>query len=168
MIRWAQAALFMIISSSACFAEPVQIKSDSLVVEHQQSRAQFDRNVWLKRDDFELNCDRLVVHYRQTMGGEVEQAEAYGHVTMHQGEKHGSSREAIYQQDIGMLTLVGEAKVEGPDGLIQGEKVLHNINTKETTVLQGEGGSRARFVIEEDDLNRKDKNTKPSTERGAP
>jgi len=168
MIKWTLSILFMMISSSVCFGEPVEIKSDSLVVEHQQSRAQFDRNVWLKRDDFELNCDRLVVRYRQEMGGEVEQAEAYGHVTMHQGDKHGSSQEAVYQQDIGMLTLIGEAKVESPDGLIQGEKVLHNINTKETTVLQGEGGSRARFVIEEDDLNRKEKDAKSSTEGNAP
>lgn len=157
--------LFMV---SSCYAAPVQIKSDSLVVEHQKSRAQFDRNVWLKREDFELRCDRLVVRYKQEMGGEVEQAEAYGHVTMQQGEKRGSSNEAIYQQAAGMLTLIGNAKVESPDGLIQGEKVLHNINTNKTTVLQGEDGGRARFVIEEEDLNRKEIDSKQAVEKGAP
>ncbi len=168
MSRWMQVVLCMISSSSLCHAEPVQIKSDSLVVEHQQSRAQFDRNVWLKREDFELRCDRLVVLYRQEMGGEVEQAEAYGHVAMQQGDKRGSSKEALYQQAPGLVILIGEAKVESPDGLIQGEKVLHNINTNETTVLQGEDGGRAQFVIEEDDLNRKEKEANSSAERRAP
>lgn len=162
------AVTLLLCMSAVCYAQPVEIKSDSLVVEHQLSRAQFDRNVWLKREDFELRCDRLVVRYKQEMGGEVEQAEAYGHVTMKQGEKRGSSNEAVYQQAAGMLTLIGNAKVESPDGLIQGEKVLHNINTKKTTVLQGADGGRARFMIEEEDLDRKAKDSKQSVEKGAP
>jgi len=168
MSRWMQAILCMLFSSTLCYAESVEIKSDSLEVEHQQSRAQFEGNVWLKRADFELRCDRLVVRYRQEMGGEVEQAEAYGHVIMQQGDKHGSSNEALYQQRMGLVTLIGEAKVDSPDGLIQGEKVLHNINTKETTVLQGKDGGRARITIEEDDLNKKEKDAKPAVEEPAP
>ena len=160
--------LLTLFVGATCYAEPIEIKSDSLLVEHQQSRAQFDRNVWLKREDFELRCDRLVVRYKQEMGGEVEQAEAYGHVTMQQGNKRGSSNEAIYQQAAGMLTLIGSAKVESPDGLVQGEKVLHNINTKKTTVLQGEDGGRARFVIEEEELNRKETDSKQAVEKVAP
>lgn len=162
------AALLSLFVGVSCYAAPVQIKSDSLVVEHQKSRAQFDRNVWLKREDFELRCDRLVVRYKQEMGGEVEQAEAYGHVTMQQGEKRGSSNEAIYQQAAGLLTLIGNAQVESPDGLIQGEKILHNINANKTTVLQGEDGGRARFVTEEEDLNRKEADPEQAVEKGAP
>lgn len=160
--------LLVLFMASFCYAAPVQIKSDSLVVEHQKSRAQFDRNVWLQREDFELRCDRLVVRYKQEMGGEIEQAEAYGHVTMQQGDKRGSSNEAIYQQAAGMLTLIGNAQVESPDGLIQGEKILHNINTRKTTVLQGEDGERARFVTEEEDLNRKETDSKQAVEKGVP
>jgi lipopolysaccharide export system protein LptA len=171
LIRWLAVALLILSASTQADAEPVQvvqITSDSLVVEHQKNLAQFDQHVWLKRGDFELRCDRLIVHYRQEMGGEVELAEAYGHVTMQQADKKGSSREARYQQAKAKLTLIGDAMVEGPEGLVQGEKILHDINTTHTTVLQGRDGERARFTIEEEDLNRMDKSTKPETGKANP
>ena len=169
-MRWLACAVLILTLSIQVEATPVlvvQITSDSLLVEHQKSRAEFKGHVWLKRGDFELRSDRLVVYYRQEMGGEVEQAEAYGHVTMKQGDKSGSSNEALFQQSKNLLTLIGSGRVEGPEGVVEGEKILHNINTKKSTVLQGEG-SRAHFVIEEDDLNKKEKDAKPSTEKSAP
>jgi lipopolysaccharide export system protein LptA len=168
MMRWTLIVLSMVIAISSAYAETVQIKSESLVVKHKSSLAQFNQNVWLKRADFELRCDRLIVRYRQEMGGEVERAEAYGNVVMLQGDKRGTASKAVYQQVEGMLTLIGHAEVQSPDGLIQGEKILHNINTKETVVQQGDEGERARFTIEEDDLNRVGKTKKPMTDKDAP
>jgi len=170
-MRWLAVALLMMAVSLQAEAAPVQviqITSGSLVVEHQKSLAQFDRDVWLKRGDFELRCDRLIVRYRQEMGGEVERAEAYGHVTMQQADKRGGSNEAVYQQAEAKLTLIGDARVEGPEGLVQGEKILHDINTTQTTVLQGGDGERARITIEEDDLNRMGKSTTPEADKANP
>ncbi len=144
--------LCVVLLSGMANAEPVQIRSESLLVEHGIKRAEFKGSVWLKRDDFELRCDRLVVEYHEKMGGELDHAEAYGNVSMQQGEKQGSSNEAVYEQNRGILTLIGSAKVEDTSGMVRGEKIVHNINTKKTVVLQGVRGKRARFFIEDEKL----------------
>jgi len=138
-------------SGFACAVEPVQIKSDSLLVEHARKHAEFKGHVWLKRDDFELRCDRLVVKYRERAGGELDHAEAYGNVSMQQGDQQGHSDEALYEQARGVLTLIGNAKVQDSSGMVRGEKIVHDINSGETVVLQGVKGERVRLFIEEED-----------------
>ena len=140
----------LLLGGSVVEAGPLRITSESLEVEHVKNRAQFSGNVHLTRDDFELRCDRLVTLYKQQGAGELEQAEAYGHVTMQQGDKHGSSREAIFKQAEGLLILIGEAKVEDPKGVVEGEKIVHNIHTTETNVEQGVAGGRAHIIFDEE------------------
>lgn len=151
MIRYLWMVGMVLFGASLVEAGPLQITSETLDVNHAKNRAQFSGSVHLIRDDFELRCDRLVAFYRQQAGGELEQAEAYGNVSMQQGEKHGSSNEAIYKQSEGILILIGKAKVEDPEGMIQGEKIVHNINTTETRVPQGAAGERVRLTFDVDE-----------------
>ncbi len=148
MIRWLWMISLVLVTASPVEAGPLRITSESLVVEHAKNRAQFSGSVHLTRDDFELKCDRLVAFYKQQAGGELDRAEAYGHVSMRQGDKHGSSNEAIYKQSEGILILIGKAKVEDPEGTIQGEKIVHNIQTTETRVQQGAAGERVHLTFE--------------------
>ncbi|MDT8375204.1 MAG: lipopolysaccharide transport periplasmic protein LptA [Mariprofundaceae bacterium] len=148
MIRRLWVISLVLFGASPVDAGPLRITSESLTVEHAENRAQFSGAVHLTRDDFELRCDRLVAFYKQQAGGELEQAEAYGNVSMRQGEKHGSSNEAIYKESEGILILIGKAKVEGPEGTIQSEKIVHNINTTETSIQQGAAGERVRLTFE--------------------
>ncbi|NOR72950.1 MAG: lipopolysaccharide transport periplasmic protein LptA [Mariprofundaceae bacterium] len=150
MTRWLWMISLVLFSASLVEAGPLRITSESLVVDHAKNRAEFSGTVHLTRDDFELRCDRLVAFYSQKAGGELEQAEAYGNVSMRQGEKHGSSNEAIYKQSEGILILIGKAKVEDPEGTIQGEKIIHNIQTTETRVQQGAVGERVRLTFDVD------------------
>ncbi|MDX8403892.1 MAG: lipopolysaccharide transport periplasmic protein LptA [Mariprofundaceae bacterium] len=131
-------------------AGPIQIESQSLVAEHKNNRAEFKGSVQLTRDDFELHCDRLVAFYNQKAGGELERAEAYGHVSMQQGEKRGSSNKATYTQSEGLLILIGDARVEDPEGTVEGEKIIHNTLTAETKVQQGTSGGRVHLTFEAD------------------
>lgn len=151
MIRWLTFMVLLIGLSGLAVAGPIQIESESLAVEHRNNRVEFKGSVRLTRDDFELQCDRLVAFYHQQAGGELERAEAYGHVTMRQGEKRGSSNEAIYIQSEEILILIGDAKVEDPEGTIQAEKIVHNIRTMETRVQQGASGGRVHLTFEADD-----------------
>lgn len=151
MIRWATIVALLFALTGLAEAGPIQIESESLAVEHKKNRVEFKGAVRLTRDDFELRCDRLVAFYHQQAGGELERAEAYGHVTMQQGEKRGSSNEATYIQSEGILILIGDAKVEDPEGTIQAEKIQHNIQTLETKVQQGDTGGRVRLTFEADD-----------------
>jgi len=148
MIRWIWMISFVLVGSSLVEAGPLRVESESLTVEHAKNRAQFTGSVHLTRDDFELQCDRLIAYYKQQGGGELERAEAYGNVTMQQGEKHGSSNEAIYKQSEGILILIGDAKVDDPEGTIQGEKIIHNLGTTETRIQQGPAGERVHLSFE--------------------
>jgi len=148
MIRWLWMISFVLAGASLVEAGPLRITSESLMVDHAKNRAQFSGAVRLTRDDFELKCDRLVAFYKQQAGGELEQAEAYGNVSMRQGEKHGSSNEAIYKQFEGILILIGEAKVEDPEGTIQSEKIVHHIYTTETKLQQEDAGGRDHLPFE--------------------
>ncbi len=148
MIRWLWMISLVLVTASPVEAGPLRITSESLVVEHVKNRAQFSGAVHLTRDDFELKCDRLVAFYKQQAGGELDRAEAYGHVSMRQGDKHGLSNEAIYKQSEGILILIGKARVEDPEGMIQGEKIIHNIQTTETRVQQGTAGERVHLTFE--------------------
>lgn len=155
MIRWVTVTglLFGLLFGLTGLAEAgaIRIESKSLTVEHKNNRVEFKGSVRLTRDDFELQCDRLVAFYHQRAGGELERAEAYGHVTMQQGEKRGSSNEATYIQSKGILILIGDAKVEDPEGTIQAEKIVHNTQTMETRVQQGASGGRVHLTFEDDD-----------------
>ncbi|MFC1567976.1 lipopolysaccharide transport periplasmic protein LptA [Pseudomonadota bacterium] len=148
MIRWFWMISFVLAGASLVEAGPLRITSESLLVDHAKNRIQFSGAVHLTRDDFELRCDRLVAFYKEQAGGELEQAEAYGNVSMQQGEKHGSSNKAIYKQFEGILFLIGDAKVEDPEGTIQGEKIVHSIHTTETKIEQGDAGERVHLTFE--------------------
>ncbi len=151
MIRWLWMIGLVLAGSSLVEAGPLQVESESLSVEHAINKVEFTGSVHLTRDDFDLRCDRLVAFYKQQAGGELERAEAYGHVVMEQGEKRGFSNKAIYKQYEGILILVGEAKVEDPEGTIEGEKIIHNIVTTETRIDQGKAGGRVHLTFEADD-----------------
>ena len=148
MIRWLWMIGFLLAGASLVEAGPLRITSESLSVDNAKNRAEFSSTVRLTKDDFELKCDRLVTFYKQQAGGELEQAEAYGNVSMQQGEKHGSSNEAIYKQFEGILILIGDAKVEDPEGTIEGEKIVHNLRTTATRIQQGDSGERVHLTFE--------------------
>lgn len=142
------ASLFPVLAYAA---DPVRIESERLEVIHQKNRAEFTGKVQLRRGDFELHCDRLVAYYKDQAGGELDRAEAFGNVTVSQGEKHGHGNEALYQQKGGILTLTGNAEMEEPGRTIRGETIVHLIESNHTEVKQSEAGGRVHLSIEPDE-----------------
>lgn len=134
----------------------VAITSGSAMVDHRHNRAEFSGQVHLKRDDFDLYGDRLVVTYRSSPVSELDKAEAYGHVIMQQGEKQGKADSAVYNQEKNELVMSGSAEVSDPSGTVRGEKLIHHMDTSVTSVekgASGEDGKRARMIIEEESAN---------------
>jgi len=129
------------------WAEPVTVQADHLDIWHDKQQALFAGNVHLKRDDFELLCDKLKVFY--TEGSGIERAEATGHVRMQQGDKHGRANKAALDNKRQILTLTGHAVMEQPGGRIEGETIIHNIRKKTTEVRQGKDG-RVKLRIDAD------------------
>jgi len=134
-------------ANSAWANDPVTIESEQMMVDHLHNQAEFKGGVHLIRGDFDLRCDRLLAYYQNN---ELQRAKAFGRVRMQQGPKRGASQQATYNKKENILTLIGKASVEDKDGVIRGEKIIHNIKTKHTQVMQGKG-KRVRMSIESED-----------------
>jgi len=118
---------------------------------HKTSQAEFVHNVHLKRDEFELRCDKLIAYYKEN---QLDHAEAFGNVKLKQGEITGSSEKAILDQAKGTLTLIGNAILQQQGSRVQGETIIHFID-QEKTIVQPKHGGRTRMVIESDDTDTK-------------
>jgi len=129
------------------WAGPVTVQADHLDIWHNKQQALFAGSVHLKRDDFELFCDKLKVFY--TEGSGIERAEATGYVRMQQGDRHGRADSAELDNKRQILTLSGHAEMEQPGGRIEGETIIHNIQKKTTEVRQGKDG-RVKLRIDAD------------------
>ncbi len=139
MMRFAIIALFIIFSgASAALSEPLIIQSDHLDIWHKKQQALFTGNVHLTRGDFELFCDKLRTFYIKGSG--IDHAEATGHVRIQQGDKHGHADKAELDNKKHILTLIGHAVMEQPEGNIEGEIIIHNMQKKTTEVRRGKNG----------------------------
>ncbi|MDQ6955452.1 MAG: lipopolysaccharide transport periplasmic protein LptA [Mariprofundaceae bacterium] len=141
--------LINILGTGVVFAkDAVEIESEQMVVDHLKGEAEFKGGVHLVRGDFDLRCDRLLAYYQNN---ELKRAEAFGRVRMQHGTKRGASKRAVYDRNKNLITLLGEASVEDAEGVVRGEKIIHNIKTEHTEVMQGSDG-RVHMSIESDDI----------------
>jgi len=123
---------------------------EKMVFMHKKERAEFINNVHLKRDDFQLHCDKLTAYYKEN---KLTRAVATGHIRLHQKEISGSSDKAILDQKNNILTLIGNAVLEQPGGRIEGETITHNLNLEETSVQSVKGG-RTHMTIDSDETGK--------------
>jgi len=140
--------LMLFVASPSAIAEdaiPIEIMSDSLQLQHQKNQAEFAGHVHLIRGDFNLHCNRLVAYYD---GNALHHAEAFGHVTMQQGDKQGASDRANYDQQQELLTLLGHASLKGDDNAVQGNKIIYDTRNKRTRILSEKHGQRVKMRIE--------------------
>jgi len=144
------ASLWLLAPVSAWAAgAPTTITADRMMVQQLKQTAVFEGKVALHREQFELTCDRLVVHYDPKKSGELRQAEAYGHVRIKHDQTSGSAREARYDQQAGVVTLIGDAELTEPGRTVRGERIVHNLRKQSTQVQQGDSG-RVRLHIDSD------------------
>ncbi len=140
--------LLLALASSSAWAESgaVEIESGKMIFFHKTSQAEFNQNVVLKRDDFQLRCDKLIAYYKNN---KLDHAEAFGHIKIKQGTVTGTSNKAVLNQTEGKLTLIGNAIMQQQGSRVQGETITHYIN-QEKTIVQPKAGGRTRMVIESD------------------
>jgi len=133
--------------STPLWAEPVDIVSESVNVDHAHSRAEFTGNVVLVQGEFTLRCDRLEAWY---VKGDLDHAEAFDHVSFVRRDISGKSKRASYRKQTGVLVLFDQASVKSPEGTVSGEKITHNLLT-ETSVVNKSGSKRVHVVIDAED-----------------
>lgn len=140
-------SLIVALVPTILWAGTVQIESEKLTIMHKSNQATFTDHVHLTRDDFELYCDRLVAYYNEH---ELDRAEAFGHIVLHQKDVKGTSDKAILNQHDHTMTLIGHAVLEQKGSKVQGETIVHNMKEEQTTVFPAKGG-RTHMTIESDD-----------------
>lgn len=143
-----------ILLPNVLWAGTMQIEAEKVVFYHKENKAEFTRNVQVNRDGFIMNCDRLVVNYSEGENTQMEFADAFGHVTMTQGDSKGYADTARLDQKKNILTLKGNAVLEQPGGRIEGETIIHNMSSEKTEVLPVKGG-RTHMTIETGDEGNK-------------
>ncbi|MDX8407023.1 MAG: lipopolysaccharide transport periplasmic protein LptA [Mariprofundaceae bacterium] len=139
----------ILLAASMAHAGPLHIESRHMLLDHKMSQVEFAGQVLLTRDDFQLQCDKLIAHYIEGRQ-KLEKAEAYGHVRMQQGNAHGEANEALLDQGKGTLILMGDAFIEQNGSRIEGQTITHNMNQQRTTVIPDEHG-RTRMILESTD-----------------
>ncbi len=146
--------LALMLLPSFLWAGTMQIEAEKMTFFHKENKAEFTGNVQVKRDEFIMNCDRLVVHYSEGENTQMESVDAFGHVTMIQGDRKGHADTARLDQKENTLTLKGHAVLEQPGGRIEGETIIHNMSSEKTEVHPVKGG-RTHMTIETGDKGNK-------------
>jgi lipopolysaccharide transport protein LptA len=139
-----------ILAPSMLWADTMQIEAGKMIFLHKENRVEFINNVQVERDNFIMNCDRLVVNYSEGDSTQMEYADAFGHVIMIQGDKKGQADTARLDQKNNILTLKGNAIMEQPGGRIEGETIIHNMASEKTEIHPVKGG-RTHMTIETGD-----------------
>lgn len=126
---------------------PTVITADRMMVRQAKQTAVFEGQVVLHRQQFELRCDRLVVHYDPKDSGQLRQAEAYGHVRIRHDQTSGTAKEARYDQQKGIVTLIGDAELKEPGRTVRGAKIVHDLR-KQATQVQQNGTGRVHLHLD--------------------
>lgn len=141
--------LGLLLAPTLTCAAPMEIESSKMTFLHKIERAEFVEKVHVKRDDFELYCDRLLAYYKNN---KLDRAEAFGHIKLIQKDVTGTSDKAILDQKNNKITLIGNAVLEQAGGRVEGETIVHDMNLEKTVVHPAKGG-RTHMTIESDEMN---------------
>jgi len=133
-------------------AEPVEIQAKTMALDHTKSIVRFEHDVRLVQGSFELHCDRLIAHYNAKGGtaSELQQAEAYGHVTMRHDGTTGHADKAKLDNAKAQVVLIGHAVLEQEGRRIEGNAITHNLR-RQSTAVSSEGNKRVRMRLESGD-----------------
>jgi len=137
----------LLILPTQLWAGAMEIESNKMIFLHKTEQAEFVDKVHVKRDDFELWCDRLHAYYSNN---KLDRAEAFGHIRLIHKEITGRSDKAILDQKNNIMTLIGHAVLEQAGGRIEGDRIIHDLN-QEKTVVQPIKGGQTHMTIESDE-----------------
>jgi len=129
------------------WAGTVSIEAGKMTIYHKTNQVIFTQQVHLKREDFELYCDRLVVYYTDK---DIDHAEAFGNIRLRHGKARGTSDKAVLDQRKNTITLIGNAVLKQEGNRVQGDRITHDMNKDKTVILPVKGG-RTHMTIESGD-----------------
>ena len=135
--------------------EPLVIKSTTLEIDNEKKTVSFTGNVDARKDDWIMNCDKMILFYNEQVGkGDTEKEKlrvdkiiAKGAVQIRRtlgGE--ATAEEAIYYQADEKVVLTGKPVVKQGDDFLEGSKITLFLK-ENRSVVEGSEENKVRAVI---------------------
>jgi len=131
------------------------IKSNKLEVDDNRKVVIFTGDVDAKREDFVINCKKLIVFYKSLPGSkepgkektEVDKIVATGHVKINHSQGGAATAEkAVYYQRDEKVVLTENPVVKKGNDFVEGDRIT--IYLKENrSVVEGSGDRKVRAII---------------------
>src|SRR3712207_4192689 len=135
--------------------EPVEIISDSLLVEQEKQLATFTGNVDAVQGEMRLRADKLLVYYQEDdeqqdaeaqAGGDqaIRRIEALGNVFVTRPGETAKGDRGTYQPGTGEVTLEGNVVLTRGQNVIRGARLVSNRRTGQSTVHAAQPGAAGK------------------------
>jgi len=136
-------SLTLLVGGAAALADDpaasssVDVRPDSLQVDHQAREALFEGNVEAVYGKLQLRCDRMRVSY--TEEGTVSELFAEGHVSVKRADARATAQSARLAAGQGLLVLQGKPVLFKGPHRIEGSRVEVHLATGEIRVVDARG-----------------------------
>ncbi len=137
--------------------QPIEIEADNLEVQQDKQLAIFAGNVSAIQGSYVLQAEMLKVHYlagqnKTSNGQAIERIDAIGQVFFSpEPETTAQGDEGVYDVVAGTITLTGAVTLTRGESVIQGRRLVLNLDTGLSTIESGDdgtaGGGRVRGIF---------------------
>ncbi len=129
--------------------QPIDIKSDSMVIKNNENMAIFTDNVRVQQGKMNMRSDKLLLytqHNEKTGKTSFKRIEATGNVDFKTQDKSVLADKAEYDVPSGLLVLTGNVRLKDADASLQGKIFRYNVNTGSSEIRNtGEGTGIAPY-----------------------
>ncbi len=134
---------------------PVDISADRGEAQDRADRVVFAGNVVVKQEELTLRTERLTVAYTDSNGIDINRIDASGAVVVTSPSETARGDFAVYDLDQGMITMVGNVRLERNGSFLNGGRLTIDLDTGRAVmdggmrgVSQGGGGRvTGRFTV---------------------
>jgi lipopolysaccharide export system protein LptA len=133
---------------------PVDISADRGEAQDRADRVVFAGNVVVRQEELTLRTARLTVAYSTGSGIDINRIDASGGVTVTSPSETARGDFAVYDLDQGLITMVGNVRLERQGSFLNGGRLTIDLNTGRAVIdggLRGvnQGGGRVsgRFTV---------------------
>jgi len=116
---------------------PIDLRSETLVVEHARRRAVFGGGVTAVRGDLTLTCPEVVATY--DAGSQVREVACQGPVTATQGDRTMTAQRGVFDNSTGLLTLEGEPTLTEGERRLVGATLVYDANARTANLTDATG-----------------------------
>lgn len=118
---------------------PIDLSADRAEAQDRSDRAIFAGNVVVRQDDLTLRTARLTIAYASSDGIDINRIDASGGVIVNSPSETARGNFATYDLDAGLITMVGDVRLERAGSSLSGGRLVIDLNTGRATM---DGGLR--------------------------